>query len=104
MRHTCPSQRCYLQHLWHVTDRRRVVAETAKPSNGKTRYDRRYGETDLLEGELHRRSEVYLFGGLLVLLALACVGAVAFVGVRWLFPGAAPTPTDTPPATVTTCR
>ncbi len=75
-----------------------VVAETAKPSNGKNRYDRRYGETDLLEGELHRRSEVYVFGGLLVLLALACVGAVAFASVRWLFPGAAPTPTVTIPA------
>src|SRR5689334_15259098 len=55
-----------------------VVAEAVKPSNGKTRYDRRYGETDLLEGELRRPSEVYLFGGLLVLIALACVGAVAF--------------------------
>ena len=72
-----------------------VVAEAASPSNGKTRYDRRYGETDLLEGELRRGSEVYLFGGLLVLLAVACVGAVAFAGVRWLLPAAAPSPTLT---------
>ena len=75
-----------------------VVAEAVKPSNGKTRYDRRYGETDLLEGELRRPSEVYLFGGLLVLIAVACVGAVAFVGVRWLFPAAAPTPVATTPS------
>ncbi|MEO8393550.1 MAG: LysM peptidoglycan-binding domain-containing protein, partial [Chloroflexota bacterium] len=77
----------------------KVVAETAKPANGKNRYDRRYGETDLLEGELHRRSEVFLFGGLLIVLALACIGAVAFVGLRGLFPGAAPTPalTNQPP-------
>jgi LysM repeat protein len=74
-----------------------VIAETAKPSNGKKRYDRRYGETDLLEGELRRGSEVYLFGGLLVLLAVACVGAVAFAGVRWIFPAAAPTTVATTP-------
>ena len=80
-----------------------VVAETAKPSNGKKRYDRRYGETDLLEGELHRRSEVYIFGGLLVLLAVACVGAVAFAGIRWIFPGAAPTLTMTTLRRLTTC-
>lgn len=74
----------------------RVVSETAKPTNGngrKPRYDRRYGETDLLEGELHRRSEVYLFGGLLVLLAVGCVAAVAIAGARLLLPAAAPTPT-----------
>ena len=68
-----------------------IVSETRKSSTTKPHYDRRYGETDLLEGELRRRSEVYLFGGLLVLLAFACVGAVVFVGLRWV----------TPPATAT---
>ena len=75
-----------------------IISEAAsnKPSNGKTRYDRRYGETDLLEGELRRGSEVYLFGGLLVLIAVACVGAVAFASVRWLLPAALSTATLTP--------
>lgn len=79
-----------------------VVSESARPANGrKPRYDRRYGETDLLEGDVHRRGGVYLFGGALVLVAVACVGAVIFLGARWLFPSVAPPPTDTPaiPAT-----
>ena len=80
-----------------------VVSEKRKPSTGNTaaspRYDQRYGETDLLEGGLHRRSEVFIFGGLLVLLSVICVGAVAFAGVRWLLPAAADTATPSPVAT-----
>jgi hypothetical protein len=76
----------------------RATASTAKPGS-KPRYDRRYGETDLLEGELHRKSEVYIFGGALVLLAMVCVGAVAFAGVRWLLPGSADLQSPSPAAT-----
>lgn len=76
----------------------RATASTTKPGS-KPRYDLRYGETDLLEGELHRKSEVYIFGGALVLLAVVCVGAVAFAAVRWLLPSAADQPTPSPAAT-----
>lgn len=79
----------------------KVVSETAKPSNtaGNPRYDRRYGETDLLEGGPRRRSEVYLFGGLMVIVALACVGALAFLALRWLAPTtSAPLTGETPTA------
>lgn len=82
----------------------KVVAETAKPaattaSTGPARYDRRYGETDLLEGAPRRRGEVFLFGALITVVALACVGALAFVAVRWLAPPA-PTPTSPAPTAV----
>ena len=71
-----------------------VVSEAVtNSSTDKPRYDHRYGETDLLEGELHRRSEVYFFGGILVLVTLACVGGVAFAAFRWLAPAAQPTAT-----------
>ncbi|MCC6805402.1 MAG: LysM peptidoglycan-binding domain-containing protein [Anaerolineae bacterium] len=74
-----------------------VVSESVKPANGKKpRYDRRYGETDLLEGDVHRRGGVYLFGGMLVLGAVACVAAIVFVGARWLLPSISPQPTETP--------
>ncbi len=76
-----------------------VVAETRKSSKNAPDYDLRYGETDLLEGGLRRRSEVYLFGGLLTLVALICVGALGFALLRWLIPGAAPEITPTAPAT-----
>ncbi len=69
-----------------------VVTRNAPPTGSqiKPQYDRRFGETDLLEGELHRRTGVYLFGGLMLLVALACVGAVVWLGFRWLLPGSAP--------------
>lgn len=81
-----------------------VVSEKATTSAAKPgsqpRYDRRYGETDLLEGELRRKSEVYIFGGALVLLAALCIGAIAFAGVRWLLPASeADLPTPSPAAT-----
>lgn len=80
-----------------------VQAETAKPATDrKPRYDHRYGETDLLEGDLHRRSGVYLFSGILALVAVACVGAIIFFGVRWLFPSFGTPPTDTPTALAAT--
>ncbi len=74
----------------------KVVAETAKPSTtpGQPRYDRRYGETDLLEGGPQRRSEIYLFGALMTVIALACIGVLAFLALRWLAPGSAATPTS----------
>jgi hypothetical protein len=78
-----------------------VVAETAKASAPakNPRYDVRYGETDLLEGGRRSRSEVYLFGGIITLAALACVGALVVLALRWLSPEAAsPTATLTPAA------
>lgn len=78
-----------------------VVAETAKPSapGKKPRYDVRYGETDLLEGGRRSRGEVYLFGGILTLVAVACVGGLVMLALRWLSPESA-APTETPTAQV----
>ncbi len=76
-----------------------VVAETRKSSKTSPNYDLRYGETDLLEGGPRRRGEVYLFGGLLTLAALICVGALGFVVLRWMIPSALPAPTPTAPVT-----
>ncbi len=76
-----------------------VVAETRKSSKNAANYDLRYGETDLLEGGPRRRGEVYLFGGLLTLAALICIGALGFGVLRWLIPGAVAEPTPTAPAT-----
>ncbi len=75
-----------------------VTAETARPSTsaGKPQYDRRYGETDLLEGGRRSRSEVYLFGGMVSVVALACVGVLVVLALRWLSPPSS-TPTVTPP-------
>lgn len=66
-----------------------VVSETVKTSPNKTAYDHRYGEADLLEGEGQRRGAVALFGGLLVLIALACVAGLVWAGFHWLAPAAA---------------
>ena len=82
-----------------VSEKRQRTSQSSTEKTANSRYDRRYGETDLLEGELHRRSEVYIFGGALVLLAVVCVGVIAFAGARWLLPAAADTPTPNPIAT-----
>ncbi len=77
-----------------------VVAQTP-PTPRQPDYDRRFGETDLLEGELHRRSELVLFSVLLVIAAVACVGVIGFMGLRWLAQSAAPVlPTPTSGATL----
>ena len=88
-----------LSEVEAVSEKRQRTNQPSTDKTAASRYDRRYGETDLLEGELHRRSEVYMFGGLLVLLSLICVGTVVFAGVRWLLPAAADTPTPNPVAT-----
>ncbi len=79
-----------------------VVSAAAKSSPNKISYDHRYGEADLLEGEGQRRGAVALFGGLLVLIALACVGGLVWAGFHWLAPAAAaptsPVSTSTVPA------
>ncbi len=76
-----------------------VGTEVRKLSKDSPDYDLRYGETDLLEGRLRRRGEVYLFGGLLVLLVLVCVGSLGFAAMHWLIPAAAPVNTPTVLAT-----
>lgn len=62
-------------------------------------YDRRYGETDLLEGETPRNSGMLLIGGLLVLPLILCAGLIGFLGARSL---AERMPTEVPPTVTIT--
>ncbi|MBE0690624.1 MAG: LysM peptidoglycan-binding domain-containing protein [Anaerolineae bacterium] len=84
-----------------VVDSERKAQKTSSPAS---RYDYRYGETDLYEGGLRRRREMFIFGGMMVLAAVVCIGAVLFLAARFLgadiFPAAADaTDTPTPAAT-----
>jgi LysM domain len=77
------------------------AANTGRKS-AKDIYDDRYGETDLLEGTLRRRSETALFGLALILVLVLCGGLVwlfgsQFLSARFLPPSA--TPSRTPPPT-----
>lgn len=76
-----------------------TVAQDKREPRPKTAYDRRYGETDLLEGEVSRRGQVYLFGGLLTVALVLCVGVTLFVG-RGLLNSPTPTPTQSRSTTV----
>lgn len=62
-------------------------------------YDRRYGETDLIESETSRSSGMLVIGGLLLLPLLICAGVVGFLGARSL---AAALPTPIPPTLTST--
>ena len=74
------------------------LADVQPQSDRKTRpaqnpgYDRRYGETDLFEGETRRSGEWILTVVGVVVLAALCVGALAF-GLPALNTMAGPTPT-----------
>lgn len=71
-----------------------------KPTSGDQRdnrpkpaYDRRFGETDLYEGEVSQRGQTYLFGALLTVALLLCVGIALVVGQGLLNrPASTPTP------------
>ncbi len=55
----------------------KVVHNGAKPV-----YDHRYGENDLFEGQLSRRSDVYFVGILLTLAIVVCGGGLVLFGPR----------------------
>jgi hypothetical protein len=60
------------------------------------KYDRRYGEADLLEAEVGSRGRMYLFSGLLVIALLVCSAAVFYAASRIVgVSRSAPTPTIT---------
>jgi LysM repeat protein len=72
-----------------------VVKREAKPAAAR-RYDHRYGEADLLEGEGGSRGRMYLFSAALVVALLVCGGAVLFTASRMLgLDAVQPTPTIT---------
>lgn len=69
------------------------VGEKVVHNGQKSVYDHRYGENDLFEGQLSRRSDVYFIGILLTLAILVCGGGLLLVGPRILStfaPGAGP--------------
>lgn len=72
-----------------------VVKRERQTPAARRDYDRRYGEADLLEGELHSRGRMVLFSILLVALVSLCGVGVFFIGMRVLN---APEPTPTPEA------
>lgn len=53
-----------------------VMAEQARPVRAPVRYDHRYGETDLFEGELQNRRGTILFGVVLLLAVIVCGAGV----------------------------
>lgn len=56
-----------------------AVSDGVQSSSSKPDYDPLYGETDLFEGSIHRRGEVFLFGGMMALAVIACaVVVIAF--------------------------
>jgi LysM repeat protein len=76
-----------------------TVKRDKKPS-ARRGYDRRYGEADLLEGELHARGRMYLFSAALVIMISLCGIGAFYVGTRVLnAPEAAPTPLSGLPQT-----
>ncbi|MCC6613544.1 MAG: LysM peptidoglycan-binding domain-containing protein [Anaerolineae bacterium] len=73
--------------------------QAKKGSSSAARYDYRYGETDLYEGSLRRRGEMFIFGGMMALAAVICIGAVVLLALRFLGADILPTTaqtTDTP--------
>lgn len=58
------------------------VGEKVVHNGSKPLYDPRYGENDLYEGQLSRRSDVYFVGILLTLAILVCGGGLLLVGPR----------------------
>lgn len=72
-----------------------TVKSDAKPTQSQ-RYDRRYGEADLLEGEVGSRGRLYLFSVMLVIALLVCGAAVLYAATRILATAnSVPTPTVT---------
>lgn len=66
-----------------------VAEKQAAPSGGPPVYDRQYGEADLYEAQLGRRTDLIFVGVLVTLAVLACAGAIFFAGPR-LFSAIAP--------------
>lgn len=69
------------------------TSDRPKTTPAQPAYDRRYGETDLLEGEVSNRGQVFILGGLLTIALLLCGAIVLFVGQGMFNNGPAPTPT-----------
>lgn len=57
-----------------------AVGDKVAHNGQKPIYDHRYGENDLYEGQLSRRSDVYFVGILLTLAIIVCGGALLLVG------------------------
>jgi len=60
------------------------VGDKVVHNGSKPIYDHRYGENDLFEGQLGRRSDVYFVGILLTLAILVCGGGLLLVGPRFV--------------------
>lgn len=74
-----------------------LVKRDDKPAPPPTAYDRRYGEADLLEGELRHQGQVYLIGVGLVVLLLICGVGLFFGGAQFLSGSqGTPTPANSP--------
>lgn len=69
-----------------------VVKDEAPVRRGTPQYSYQYGETDLFEGALRRRGQVYVFSGLLVVALILCAGIGFFVGSGLLTRQPTPTP------------
>jgi len=77
-----------------------VVGERPVENRPQPAYDYQYGETDLDEAQLSRRTDVFFLGGLVTIALLACVAVTLFLGPRLfsaIMPGSAvQQPTMTP--------
>jgi hypothetical protein len=59
-----------------------VLTENGSRDTKKSDYDHRYGETDLFEGALTRKSEFVFAGAIVTLAVLVCIGTVLFLAPR----------------------
>lgn len=62
----------------------KVVSTNGETGKNVFTYNYHYGETDLSENNLHWRGSTYLFGGMLVLASLICIGSLILGGIQLL--------------------
>jgi len=74
-------------------------SDDRRTKTGQNGYDRRYGETDLIEDELARNRSIYVVSALIVLPMLVCFAVLAVQGIR-SFTGGDPIDTPIPTATI----
>jgi LysM domain len=71
-----------------------TVVSNGDEQNRPQDYEALHGETDLLEGKLRWRGSSYIFGGLLTVGLLACIGVVIVSGIRVMSSVMPATPTS----------